>query len=553
VSTRESFRTTITKAFAETVADASLSGESGEAPRPVAKGSLPDVGDLVGGHYRLVRLLGEGMFGRVFVAERIDVPAHQVALKLVPREVYSGRNVERELVMLAAASHPNIVQLKDHGTTATYVWLTMPVYEGETLADRIRRGPLTLAEAYEIFLPVARALDALHKAGLRHQDIKPENIFLAMFAGRIHPILLDLGVAAERDAPFVAGTILYASPEQILAFSREHNPLPLSEKMDTYCLAATLLAAVVGPDFFPGGGAETRLQIAEAHATRNRRPLAPGVLPGVAGRAREMLSAALCRWLDPDPAKRPHVAEMADELDVLLEPQRDAERKIAHRVARARAIRRAALAVALGVGAVGALYVYSKRKTLELAGELSKAREIGAESFNQLDSCVASYKVSEREAQTCRAARSKDRSDFRSALDRISKSGTTTQAEHAREIQELHASYATRINVCEETAVNVSRSCATDHERLAAECLRKETDLVVERDQQRLLAEARIAEVERCRADLVSRQKADEVIGAAAAPRPSAHLPAAASPPTAADASSLPALSPAGAGATDAH
>ena len=71
----------------------------------------------MGDHYRLVRLLGEGMFGKVYVAERVDVPAHQVALKLVPREVYSGRNVERELVMLAAASHPNIVQLKDHGTT----------------------------------------------------------------------------------------------------------------------------------------------------------------------------------------------------------------------------------------------------------------------------------------------------------------------------------------------------------------------------------------------------------------------------------------------------
>ena len=130
---------------------------------------------------------GEGMFGKVYVAERVDVPAHQVALKLVPREVYSGRNVERELVMLAAASHPNIVQLKDHGTTEGYVWLTMPVYEGETLGDRLERAPLSLEDAHEIFLPIARALDALHKAGLRHQDIKPENIFLATFAGRLAP------------------------------------------------------------------------------------------------------------------------------------------------------------------------------------------------------------------------------------------------------------------------------------------------------------------------------------------------------------------------------
>src|SRR5689334_21832706 len=139
---------------------------------------LPDEGDVVGGHYRLVRRLGEGMFGRVFVAERTDVPEHRVALKLMNRAVYAGRNVERELSMLAAASHPHIVQLKDHGIEGEVVWLTMPLYEGETLAQRLERGPLGLREAYDIFLPIARGVQALHERGLRHQDIKPENIFL---------------------------------------------------------------------------------------------------------------------------------------------------------------------------------------------------------------------------------------------------------------------------------------------------------------------------------------------------------------------------------------
>jgi eukaryotic-like serine/threonine-protein kinase len=549
VGTRENFKATITRAFAATVVDASTSGEANEAPRRVAKGLLPGVGDLVGGHYRLVRLLGEGMFGRVYVAERIDVPAHQVALKLVPREVYSGRNVERELVMLAAASHPNIVQLKDHGTTADYVWLTMPVYEGETLADRIHRGPLTLAEAHEIFLPVARALDALHKAGLRHQDIKPENIFLATFAGRLHPILLDLGVAAERDAPFVAGTILYASPEQLVAFGREQSPMPLSEKMDTYCLAATLLAALVGPDFFPGEGAETRLQIAEAHSLRNRRPLSPAALPGVTGRSRELLSAALCRWLDPDPSRRPYVSEMADELDVLLEPQREAERKVVRRAARARSMRRAAAALVLGLGAVGAIYAYSKRKTLELASELEQARAIGAESFTKLDTCVATYKVSEREAQTCREGRGKDRTEFRSTLDRISRSGTTTQADHAREIQELNAACTTKITGCEESAANVTRACALDQERLVSDCNRKQADLVAEREEQRSLAESRAVDVDRCRSALASCQKTEEVVRTSVAPSPSAHPPPAGSSPPAAGA----APPPGPAGTADGH
>jgi len=111
------------------------------------------------------------MFGMVYVASASTSRASGRPQGR-PRAVYSGRNVERELVMLAAASHPNIVQLKDHGTTAGYVWLTMPVYEGETLGSRLERDPLSLDEAYEIFLPIARALEALHKAGLRHQDIK---------------------------------------------------------------------------------------------------------------------------------------------------------------------------------------------------------------------------------------------------------------------------------------------------------------------------------------------------------------------------------------------
>ena len=153
----DSFRVTKTQqALAATLVDDSRPAGGAKRPSHHDLSTLPDVGDLVGKQYRLVRLLGQGMFGKVYVAERIDVPEHRVALKMMPKEVYAGRNVERELVMLAAAGHPNVVQLKDHGATDKFVWLTMPVYEGETLAERLDRGPLDLKEAYEIFLPIAR-------------------------------------------------------------------------------------------------------------------------------------------------------------------------------------------------------------------------------------------------------------------------------------------------------------------------------------------------------------------------------------------------------------
>jgi serine/threonine protein kinase len=502
VGTRIGFRATITEAFAATVI-----GESGErdhAPAPFRTDRLPEVGDIVGGHYRLVRVLGQGMFGKVYVAERVDVPAHQVALKVVPREVYSGRNVERELVMLAAASHPHIVQLKDHGMAAGYVWLTMPVYEGETLANRLQRGPLGLEEAYDVFHPIARALDALHKAGLRHQDIKPENIFLARFAGQLHPILLDLGVAAEREAPFVAGTILYASPEQLSALSSAAETLPLSDKMDTYCLAATLLLALVGPTYFPGEGAESRLEIVRAQDVRATSPLAKGALIEASGTPRKMLSAAFCRWMDPDPYNRPPVRVMADELEVLLEPERDQERRRARRRIRFRYLGRTALAASLVAAAGGAFFVYSKRQTLRLAAELDRARAEGAASFGELDTCIASHQLAQREATACREVATRQEEEYRAKLRQVAKSGGANEASFARQLQAVEATCTTRMKSCEEEKAVAARACESQEHQRTWDWQRKESELTSERDEQHKVAEARGRELDRCRADLAS-------------------------------------------------
>jgi eukaryotic-like serine/threonine-protein kinase len=510
VGTRVGFRATITEAFAATVI-----GESGErvqAPAPFRTDRLPEVGDVVGGHYRLVRVLGQGMFGRVYVAERVDVPAHQVALKVVPREVYSGRNVERELVMLAAASHPHIVQLKDHGMTAGYVWLTMPVYEGETLANRLERGPLGLEEAYDVFLPIARALDALHKAGLRHQDIKPENIFLARFAGHLHPILLDLGVAAEREAPFVAGTILYASPEQLSALSSRAETLPLSDKMDTYCLASTLLFSLVGPTYFPGEGANSRLEIVKAQDLRATSPLSKGALIEATGTPRKMLSAAFCRWMDPDPHNRPPVRVMADELEVLLEPEREQERRRARRRIRFRYLGRTALAALLAVAGGGAFFAYSKRETLRLASELDRARAAGAASFGELDTCIASHQVAQREATACRDAKSRQEDEYRGKLRQVAKSGGASEASFARQMQALESTYTTRVKSCEEDKALAVRANDADRAQMTWDFQRKETQLQNERDEQHKLVETRTRELDRCRGDLATMTRAAAVI-----------------------------------------
>ncbi|WP_434045897.1 MULTISPECIES: serine/threonine protein kinase [Sorangium] len=497
-------RTTIVHAFAVTVADPSSlvrttsRGGTDDPDRPSRDPSiLPDVGQLVGGLYRLGRLLGKGMFGKVYVAQRVDVPEHQVALKLMPRSLYAMRNVERELVMLATVGHPHVVQLKDHGMNADYVWLTMPVYEGETLAQRLERSPLGMREAHDIFLAVARGLEALHAAGLRHQDVKPDNIFLARFAGRVHPILLDLGVAAEREASFCAGTALYASPEQIHALNGFPGVVPLTEKMDTYGLATTLLYSLVNPRDFPGESAQTRTELVKSHEIRADRPLADNALPDLTGRPRQMFQEALKRWLAIDPHGRPTMTQLAEELDVLLEPEREAEReaerlRIKQKTSYLR-VRIAAGAMTL-VGCAVVLLGVSKRETLRLANELDRARQVGAESFDKLDTCIASHQIAQSDMSACRSAREQDRAEFNETLASLQKSGTATEAEHARQIQSLHATHAARLKTWEDRTAEAEKASLADRERLA-EAEKARAALVTERDEARALAEQRAAEL----------------------------------------------------------
>jgi eukaryotic-like serine/threonine-protein kinase len=516
-------RTTVVQAFARTIVDdaqhtlpsnhgapaipGDLSDELPPSSSAPSTAGLPKVGDVVGSHYRLVRMLGEGMFGKVYVAQRIDVPEHQVALKLLPRALYQGRNVERELVMLATVGHPHVVQLKDHGTTPEYVWLTMPVYEGETLAERLARGPLTLRRAHDIFLPMARGLEALHAAGLRHQDVKPENIFLAVFGGHVHPVLLDLGVAAERDAEFVAGTALYGAPEQVTVLAGFVTLTPLSEKMDTYGLAATLLYALVGPAHFPGEHAQNRRELCAAQKLRTEEPLGPGALPELTGAAREKVSAAFRRWLAEDPNERPSMKALAEQLDVLLEQEREEDRLEERRRARQRSTvlaQRIGIAAMLLLGAAGGAVVWSKRETLRVASELAAARRKGKESFDKLDTCSASYQMARAQADACVARGARDRAEYERSLEGLTQSGTATDAERAREVQRVNG----RVKSCEEGADKARRSYEEELAQREGAAARLKAQLSEERDRaqvevaaERSEAFAMQAERDVCRAE----------------------------------------------------
>jgi hypothetical protein len=365
-------------------------------------------------------LLGEGAFGRVFAAEDEET-GQQVALKVVGLRRYPREYAEHELRALAAIAHPNVVQLNEHGVEASasepYLWYTMPLYRGSDLAATLKaQGNLSLARAHAVFTRIAGGVCEMHNLGLRHQDIKPDNIYLANMAGVSdhHPVLLDLGGAArERTSRPLVATFPFAAPEQsealIDGLLGDHHP-PVTEKVDVYALAGTLLFALIG-DHFAGHDIaqsetehaaapvrllELRSELAKVHAARVEQPLPLGALPYVTGAARERLSAAFRRWLAIDPLHRPSARAFLEELDVLLEWDAEVARNQAKRELRGTllgVVGGLALAACVG-GLVG--YQWHKRTMGEArqatSAALRKADQVSDElnrASSNLDKIVA--------------------------------------------------------------------------------------------------------------------------------------------------------------------
>jgi serine/threonine protein kinase/Tol biopolymer transport system component len=214
------------------------------------------------GPYRIISLVGTGGFGEVYKARdtRLD---RTVALKILP-SADRGLKVrfEREARAIASLQHPHICTLYDVGEADGTSYLVMEFLEGETLATRIARGPLTLDEALEIAAQVAGALARAHAAGIVHRDLKPANIMLTRGGAK----LLDFGLAklkmprgpvgelsamaTDAMAPItghgaIVGTLQYMSPEQIEG--READA-----RADIWSLGLVLYEMLTGTRAFAG-------------------------------------------------------------------------------------------------------------------------------------------------------------------------------------------------------------------------------------------------------------------------------------------------------------
>jgi len=215
------------------------------------------------GPYEIQSPLGAGGMGEVYRARDTRL-GRDVAIKVLPSRLSSDPDLkarfEREAKAISALSHPHICHLYDIGSQDGTDYLVMELLEGESLADRLKKGPLPLKQALQYGVEIAQALETAHRNGIVHRDLKPGNIMLTKSGAK----LLDFGLA--KPAPNVAtvasgsmatmskpltvegmivGTIQYMAPEQVQGHDAD-------ARSDIFALGAVLYEMTTGQRAFAG-------------------------------------------------------------------------------------------------------------------------------------------------------------------------------------------------------------------------------------------------------------------------------------------------------------
>ena len=231
-------------------------------------------GDKQLGRYRLLRLLGQGAFGRVHLAFDEELK-RQVAIKVPTPERFQNPG-DAELYLaeartVATLDHPNIVPVYDVGRTADgSVYVVSKFIEGPTLSDRIEQRPAP-DEASRLVATVARALDHAHRKRLIHRDVKPANILIEQESGTAYVADFGLAISEEdylRESK-IAGTPAYMSPEQ---FRGEGHRL--DGRSDIFSLGVVFYELLTGRETVPGEHSERT--VSSGHLGRSSAPARPG-------------------------------------------------------------------------------------------------------------------------------------------------------------------------------------------------------------------------------------------------------------------------------------
>lgn len=212
-------------------------------------GSLPREGSQFG-RYRIVRRLGQGAMGTVFLASDTKID-RQIALKIP--HLTPGDSMKTELARFhqearaaARLMHPNICTVYDFGEINGVTYATMAFVDGELLSERIRRERMPPADAVQLVQTIARAMSYAHRHGVIHRDLKPANIMLDRQG---NPKIMDFGLARRTDSQATRltavgetlGTLAYMAPEQLLGEMHSIGP-----QSDVYSLGVILYEAIAG-------------------------------------------------------------------------------------------------------------------------------------------------------------------------------------------------------------------------------------------------------------------------------------------------------------------
>ena len=279
---------------------------------------------VIAGRFRVIRPLGEGGMGIVYEAEDLRLADH-VALKTIRSEIATNSNAlerfKREILLGKRVTHPNVCRIHDLGldrseTGREFLFLTMQFLSGETLASRIKRGPMLETEALPFVQDMVGALSAAHQVGIIHRDFKSGNVMLVRSANRVSAVVTDFGLArcihddgALTNGNFV-GTVDYMAPEQI-------RGAEISPATDIYSLGIVMYEMVTGTRPFTG---DSQIAIAMQHL--KDEPIPPqNLAPQLQGRWNETILICLRK----DPTER---FQSVEEVKTALIPNLTTSRKI---------------------------------------------------------------------------------------------------------------------------------------------------------------------------------------------------------------------------------
>jgi serine/threonine-protein kinase len=287
------------------------------------------IGTQLGSH-EITALLGKGGMGEVYRARDLKLK-REVAIKILPEEFARDTDrvsrFQREAEVLASLNHPNIAAIYDVEEARGSRFLVLELVEGDTLADRLRRGPLPLDEALHIAKSICEALEAAHEKGVIHRDLKPGNVKVTP-DGKVK--VLDFGLAkalegspanttmsnsptltmAGTNAGVILGTAAYMSPEQARGRSAD-------QRSDVFSFGCVLYEMLTGRQAFHGE--EVSDVLASVLKSEPDLSLLP---PKLNWRVRELLR----RCLEKNPKERWHaIGDTRVEIDSILADPSGAE------------------------------------------------------------------------------------------------------------------------------------------------------------------------------------------------------------------------------------